>query len=176
MRWGKSHEDNARLAYLQFLQETDSSADVSVSGLVVDISDICLACSLDGLVHLPGNTERNGVVELKCPYTAAQKGLTLLEAGQSVKTFPCKVTEEGSLRLNCGHNQVQGVLAITRRRWCDFVIWTPKGMSVERVHFDAEFWENIKPKLLRFHREALLPELALPRYTSGQAIREPFRQ
>ena len=37
------------------------------------------------------------------------------------------------------------------------------------------FWEDMKPKLVSFHCEAILPELALPRYTSGQAIREPTR-
>ena len=177
VRWGQSHEDEARLAYLQFVQETDGSAAVFMSGLVVDVTEPCLACSPDGLVHVPGSTEPHGAVELKCPYTAAQNGLTPHEAGQSLKSFPCKVTEDGTLKLNRHHNyyyQVQGVLAITHRHWCDFVVWTPKGMSVEHIRFDPEFWEEMKPKLVRFHREALLPELALPRYTSGQSIREPF--
>ena len=177
VRWGQSHEDEARLAYLQFVQETDGSAAVFMSGLVVDVTEPCLACSPDGLVHVPGSTEPHGAVELKCPYTAAQNGLTPHEAGQSLKSFPCKVTEDGTLKLNRHHNyyyQVQGVLAITHRHWCDSVVWTPKGMSVEHIRFDPEFWEEMKPKLVRFHREALLPELALPRYTSGQSIREPF--
>ena len=79
------------------------------------------------------------------------------------------------LELSRTHNyyyQVQGQMAITGRPWCDFVVWTPKGMSVERILFDNDFWDSVKPKLLKFHCKAILPELALQRYTSGQAIRE----
>ena len=80
MRWGQSHEDEARLAYLQFVQETDGSAAVFMSGLVVDVTEPCLACSPDGLVHVPGSTEPHGAVELKCPYTAAQNGRMKLDS------------------------------------------------------------------------------------------------
>ena len=178
MRWGNTHEDDARRAYQQSLLVSDNSAAVSSSGLVIDTTEPCLACSPDGMVHLPGSPDSYGIVELKCPYTAAEKGLTPHEAATSLKTFFCKLTNDRSLQLKRNHEyyfQVQGQLGITRRPWCDFVVWTPKGMSVERIHFDRIFWEEMKPKLVRFHREAILPELALPRFTSGQAIREPTR-
>lgn len=35
-RWGKSHEDDARLAYLQLLQLSHKDATVTTSGLVID--------------------------------------------------------------------------------------------------------------------------------------------
>ena len=57
--------------------------------------------------------------------------------------------------------------------WCDFVAWSPKGISVERITFDNELWAETKPKLLNFYHRAVLPELALPRLTRGQPIREP---
>ena len=117
LRWGHSHEDDARQAYVQFLCKTNDRAAVSTSGLVVDVTEPCLACSPDGLVHLPGNPEPYGVVELKCPYSAAEKGLTPHEAAESLKAFPCKLTDDGSLWLNRNHNyyhQVQGLLAITQ--------------------------------------------------------------
>ena len=68
---------------------------------------------------------------------------------------------------------MQGCLAITKRSWCDFVIWTPKGISIERVNADKAFWEAVKVKLERFYLSAVLPELALPCFTSQQPIREP---
>ena len=49
-------------------------------------------------------------------------------------------------------------------------------MSVERIRFVPVFWEGVKSKLVCFHREATVPELALPRYTGGQAIRELAKQ
>ena len=179
LRWGKTHEDDAKQVYLMSLRVSNPGAVVSTSGLVVDITEPCLACSPDGLVHLPDSPELHGVVELKCPHTAAEKGLTLLEAALCLKTFFCKPTADSSLQLKRNHNhynQIQGILMITRCPWCDFVVWTPKGMSVERIKFDPVFWEDVKPKLVRFHRATILPELALPRYTSGQATREPDRE
>ena len=179
LRWGHTHEDDARQAYLRSLVASYGTAAVTTSGLVVDMTEPCLACSPDGLVHLPGSPEPHGVVELKCPYTAAERGFTPHEAAQSLKTFCCKLRADGSLQLKRNHDyfhQVQGLLAITQRPWCDFVVWTPNGMSVERIVFDELFWKDIRTKLVWFHREAILPELTLPRHPSGQAIREPLRE
>ena len=35
--------------------------------------------------------------------------------------------------------QVQGKMAIGCRHWCDFVVYTNKGISVERVSFNESF-------------------------------------
>lgn len=40
------------------------------------------------------------------------------------------------------YSQVQGQMAITGRKWCDLVIYTEKGISIERIRFSAEFWNN----------------------------------
>ena len=70
--------------------------------------------------------------------------------------------------------QVQGVMAITKRRWCDFVVWTPKGISIERIDYDSGFWaDHMLPKFLAFYNNALLPELAAPEHPNGRPIREP---
>jgi hypothetical protein len=38
--------------------------------------------------------------------------------------------------------QVIGQLAILELDWCDFVIWTKKGMAVKRILFNQPFWES----------------------------------
>ena len=38
--------------------------------------------------------------------------------------------------------QVQGQIAIGERLWCDFVVYTPKGISIEQITFDPEYWEK----------------------------------
>ena len=46
-------------------------------------------------------------------------------------------------RLKRGHQyyfQIQGQLGITGASWCDFVIYTNKGMSIERITSDPQFW------------------------------------
>ena len=174
MRWGCLHEEDARRAYTQYLhsQSTQPPPEVTKSGLVIDINEPCLACSPDGNVTIG---DSHGLVEFKCPYSASE--LTPAEAVEQLKSkFACKLnSENGSLQLKRSHNyyyQVQGQLAITGRPWCDFVMWTPKGMTVERIHFHAAFWEGVKMKLVSFYRRAILPELTLPRHISGQSVRE----
>ena len=114
-------------------------------------------------------------MEIKCPYAAAKEGLDPFSAAATLKTFFCKAGVAGNLKLKRRHEyfyQVQGTMAITRRSWCDFVVWSPKGMSVERIKFEVDLWAETKPKLLNFYRKDLLPELALPRLPRGQPIRE----
>jgi hypothetical protein len=125
------------------------------------------------LVDISG--EDGGVVEIKCPHTLAKEGLDPVSAVKTLKTFFCKAGALGEPELKRGHDyfyQVQGTMAITERSWCDFVVWSPKGMSVERIRFDVQLWAETKPKLENFYQKAVLPELTLPRLPRGQPIRE----
>lgn len=176
MRWGKTHEPDARSAYIQYLHsQGHHHAKVTNSGLVVDLDDPCLGCSPDALVTIPGAIIPQGIAEFKCPYTAQFQ--TPAEAASSNQKFFCSLSSSGEMKLKRRHNyyyQVQGTLAITKRYWCDFVVWSPKGMTVERINADSRFWETIKNKLVDFYKQAILPELANPRVPRGQSIREPF--
>ena len=63
-------------------------------------------------------------------------------------------------------------MAITERSWCDFVIYTEKGISVERIPFDAEFWNNkLLPKLIDFFDNCLAPEIVSPVNALGIPVR-----
>ena len=79
LRWGKTHEDDAKQAYLMSLRVSNPGAVVSKSGLVVDITEPCLACSPDGLVHLPDSPESHGVVELNALIQPQKKDIRLLK-------------------------------------------------------------------------------------------------
>ncbi|KAL5010529.1 hypothetical protein ScPMuIL_012834 [Solemya velum] len=54
---------------------------------------------------------------------------------------------------------VDGQLALTCRKWCDFVVWTLKGMSVERIYFEEAFWIEMAVKLKSFYISSVIPEL-----------------
>ena len=123
----------------------------SESVLVIDDDCPSLACSPDGLVDIPG--EEGGIVEMKCPFVAAKEGMDPVSASVHLTTFFCKAGVTGNLELKQRHDyfyQVQGTMAITRRSWCDFVVWSPKGMPVERIKFEEDLWAETKPKLLDF--------------------------
>ena len=76
--------------------------------------------------------------------------------------------------LKKSHNyyyQVQGQLATTQLPWCDFLVWTPYGTTIQRIERDVNLWlQKILPKLSMFYHEYLLPELADPVCYSGKQI------
>ena len=84
-------------------------------------------------------------------------------------TFCCKL-EDGKLSLKCEHNyfhQVMGQMAITERNWCDFVVYTKKSISVQRIMFSEEWKQNILPKLRDFYQTAFVAELFTQRVKRG---------
>jgi len=85
------------------------------------------------------------------------------------KFYCCLV--EGKVTLKRNHAyffQVQGQLAISGRKWCDFVVWTCKGISVERIFADETFFQEcMLPNLRRFYVEAIVPELFSSRVKRG---------
>ena len=84
-------------------------------------------------------------------------------------------------KQNSYYYQIQGQLHITHRNWCDFIVWKPSmtidNLFVERIYYDDSLWSiTIYPRLHRFYMGSMLPELASPRFVSGQEVREfvPF--
>nr|CAI5827724.1 unnamed protein product [Callosobruchus analis] len=55
--------------------------------------------------------------------------------------------------------------ALTETFYCDFVIWYPKGLFVERIHFNEDFWLCHSAKALEFHKKVIMPELLGCLYT-----------
>ena len=47
--------------------------------------------------------------------------------------------------------QVQGQMGITGAKWCDFIVYTSKGLYVERIAFDAVFWQDLRSKVLDYY-------------------------
>lgn len=57
--------------------------------------------------------------------------------------------------------QVQGQLQVTGRKFCVFVVWTPKGLKFETISRDDEFWKTqMINRLEQFYMDYLLPELS----------------
>jgi hypothetical protein len=59
------------------------------------------------------------------------------------------------------YTKIQGQMAICNKDYCDFVCWTPKGMHVERVAFDASVFTRIRPSLDHYFQSIVLPELLI---------------
>jgi hypothetical protein len=83
-----------------------------------------LAATPDGLIG------DDSIIEIKCPFFI--KDLTPLDAYKEKKLNFIYV-QSGNLFLKKTHSyyyQTQGQLHITNRKYCYFVVWTPKG-----IHF-----------------------------------------
>ena len=63
-------------------------------------------------------------------------------------------------------------MAIGNRPWCDFIVYTQKGLSIERVHLDAEFWNKLVPKLVEFYDNCMAPEIVSPVHMLGMPLRD----
>ena len=105
-----------------------------------------LGVSPDAYVHDSSSTEPFGLAEIKCPYR--HREVSPVEAC-SKKDFCCMIVTdsdgEQKLKLKQTHTyfaQVQGQMAVTERKWCDFVVYTKIGTSVERIAFDSAYWEK----------------------------------
>ena len=107
------------------------SVDIYKCGLVVSQKEQTLACTPDGKVIDPGCTEPFGLLEVKCPETKFL--VTPLDAC-SDSNFCCE-NVDGQCKLKITHPyyaQVQGQMGVTGTKWCDFVVYTKKGMSIRK--------------------------------------------
>ena len=50
-------------------------------------------------------------------------------------------------------------LALSSQTWCDFVFYTSKGLVIDRVDFDEDYWKNIQSLALKFYFEYMLPRI-----------------
>jgi hypothetical protein len=102
-----------------------------------------------------------GLLEVKCPYSV--KDITPQAACKTQQDFFCK-EENGKFCLKKTHNyyaQIQGQMALGGAEWCDFLVYTHKGMLIERVLFDPDYWKEAYEKLSQFYVDYYWPSLAI---------------
>jgi hypothetical protein len=111
-----------------------------------------------------------GLVEVKCPFKHREE-------------HPCSAIDPGYClnqhqpgecdnKLKYNHRyfyQVQGQMGVCEADYCDFVSFTPKGIHVERILFDLEFFQQLVLKLESFYKKCILPELLTRKLKYNQA-------
>ena len=136
--------------YIQH-QENNGHEGITVKdkGLVIAKDNPVLAASVDGEVsdptnryHPTGNLEaKYKLFPSKLKEQVDTKQTSLLKVlAKHTKNFCLEITESG-LRLKQKHSyykQVQGGMAITRKPWCDFVVYT-YFMNREEIHIKRVF-------------------------------------
>ncbi len=68
-------------------------------------------------------------------------------------------------------------MATGERQWCDFVIYTKRGIDVQRIDFDEAFWSGeLLPKLASFYNNCVVPEIVSPLHALGHPMRDLSKQ
>ena len=131
-------------------QKTPVHVHVFKSGFVVCSNFPILGCSPDAKVIDPNCEDAFGLLEVKCPETKFE--MSPLEACSDPKFFCERVGDMCKLKQHHAYYaQVQGQMGCTGAQWCDFVIYTKKGMSVERITFDRAYWVELQEKLCQYY-------------------------
>ena len=158
---GRMHEQTAISNYIAQKAAAGCPVSVRQCGLVLDTDHRYLGASPNGMVFDASAIPRFGLLEVECPFTAFERSLSVQQAAEEISRF-C-LSDKSTLKLSRGHPywwQVQGRLAISRLKWCDFFVWVGESTYLERVEADHEFWTTLMlPKLQLFYSSAALPYL-----------------
>ena len=157
---GQTYEPIALREYEKYMFSTRRPIKLLKSSFVVCMDAPFLGASPDGKVVDKGCTKPFGLVEVKCPETKFR--VTPLDAC-SDGAFYCE-NVEGKPKLKKKHQyyyQVPGQMGATKADWCDFVIYTLVGMSIERIKFDDQFWNATRCKLEEFYFSHFLKRAAV---------------
>lgn len=148
--YGNANEKLATSAY-----EKASGNRVLPAGLFVDEEFPFLAASPDGII-----SDQEGIIEIKCPYSCREMSPEEAVEKKLLKFLEKKENVYKLRRGNSFHYQIQGQMKISKKEFCDFVVWTPHGLIIDRVEKDTQFWENNMRELLKnFYLKFLLPRI-----------------
>ena len=145
---GKTYES---VAIKKFEDETNQS--VEKCGFFVNPDFPFLGASPDGRVN------NETIIEVKCPYSGRNNSVI------PGKMFPFLAHDENNvIHLKENHNyyyQIMGQLAITKCRYCFFIVYTTKELLVQKIEFDPKFFdEKMLPKLEDFFNSCYRPFIA----------------
>ena len=140
---------------------------ISSCGFFLSVEQPFLGASPDALIHCTCCGQ--GVVEIKCPLCASQ--IPLHEAASGIRNFCLDECPDGKLQLQRNHGyyfQCQMQIFVTKRLFCDFVVWTPEEVHIERITLDDKLIQTAIPAAQKFWELCVLPELLGKWYTRKQ--------
>ena len=99
--YGRRHESDAVLAYINYQKDRGICVEVTLCGLVINSCTPWLAASPDRLVVDSTLSEENQrCLEVKCPFVCEKK--SIVEASRSISAF-CLVEKNGNIHLSRSH-------------------------------------------------------------------------
>ncbi|XP_019861952.1 PREDICTED: uncharacterized protein LOC109590481 [Amphimedon queenslandica] len=157
LQWGIENEEIARKAYIDTMSDGHCNISFMPAGLHVNPDFPHLGASPDGIIEC--DCCGDGLIEIKCPFKYRHLDPNLITDA----SFYIKRNIEGDI-IGLSHDheyfyQVQGQLSICSKDYCDFIVWTPKGLYIERILKSESFFDQLKPHLDTYFLQILLPVL-----------------
>ena len=153
MRFGISMEMHAKKLYKSQNVKKHKNLKVKDSGLVISETHPWIGASPDLLVEC--DCHGLGLVEIKCPGSLRNEIPTSDNYNHLKKVNKRDILNESS-EYYC---QIQGQMALTKRNYTDFFVFTLKGYHCSRIAFDLTFWEKVLKNLDEFWKKYMVPEL-----------------
>jgi hypothetical protein len=171
LTYGTIHEPIAIERYEQRVGVT-----VEPCGLFVDPDNPFLGASPDGLVGQDKLVEVKTIPSINGLVVKGVPVLKIKEAAK-VRNMFVGISHDGQLFLKQSDKyfyQIQGQLNITKRQFCDLVMFTDTDLEIITIERDVTFWTNeMVPHLRRFYLNCVLPEIVDPRETRNMRARDP---
>ena len=163
VKWGIDNEPRAHREYLRYAKAHGKmKLNTRQCGFVIHPTMGWFGASPDACVIDPHSEFPDGIAEFKCPYS--KKELTPREACEDTK-FCCYY--DGGIHLKKDHHyyhqvQLQLFVGCDKYSWCDFCVFTSKGIEVERIWPDTEWCTKCVTELDSYYDAYMLPEIVSP--------------
>jgi len=141
LKYGRENESRAAEKYQCLQRIQHANLQVVNSGLFIHEVNSFMCASPDRLVRC--DCCGDGLLEVKCPISIAGEDAR-------VAALPFLEDRDGirSLKTNHKyHTQVQMQMAVSKRLWCDFFVYSEGGHHMERIQFNSSFWHVAEARI-----------------------------
>lgn len=170
-KYGLDHEEIALKEYKDIIGPKHLNLIVKKTGFLISTKLPILGASPDGIVQC--DCCGMGSIEVKCPYRL-KDGMLMNEF---VKLKNCFLYEDskGNFNLKKKHDyyfQIQLQMFVSETKYCDFIVWSKRYLSVERIFINEQFLDENLAKAVLYHSKIVVPELLSKWYTSSNCRME----
>ncbi len=158
--YGKRHEAVARAMYQEnpgSFHKTPESVQVKLCGMCLDVDNPLISASPDGLVNC--KCCGLGLIEIKCMYKHRNENVLEIPSLDASVPF---VTHKGQIFLKKNskwYDQIIVQLGVTRRDYCDLVVYSEKGIAVTRCFPNEKRYKYHCQKGMMIHKYYVYPDM-----------------
>ena len=157
----KKFEPIARQIYIDVMKfKLKHNVSVRETGIVIQPLLYWLAASPDGLITDESSTPILGLIEIKCPFSKRnlhpQDMLKDKNFYVELRDGMPHLKEEHS---NGYYSQIQMAMGLSQLKFCDFIVYSFKGMIIIRIPFSEIYFIKLTEKLNHFFKNYALPYL-----------------